>query len=204
MKKKELVFILDCSGSMSGLEADTVGGFNSMISKQKKSEGEVRVTTVMFADSCHYLHDRLPLVEVKKMKVGDYQVGGCTALIDALGKTITAFEERCGQDTDVLMVITTDGQENASKHYCLKDVRKMIERNQERGWEFIFLGANMDAVAEAAAYGIRNDRAVRFANDSRGIGTNYEVMSEVLGCIINDEEIPEGWAEKIREDYRSR
>ena len=183
----ELVFILDRSGSMSGLESDTIGGFNSMIEKQKKHDGGCYVSTVLFDDESEVLHDRVKLHNIPKMTDNDYTVRGCTALIDAIGGAIHHIGNihKYARPEDVpehtMFVITTDGQENASHRYTSEQVKKMIERQKEKyGWEFLFIGANIDAVETASRYGIGADRAVNYNCDSVGTQLNYEVMSETI------------------------
>ena len=178
MKKglTELVFILDRSGSMAGLESDTIGGFNSMLQKQKKVEGEALVTTVLFDDQYELLHDRTAIGQVEPMTDRQYFVRGSTALLDAIGRTISSMAATQQQMPEslraekVIFVITTDGLENASQEYSYDLLRSMIQKQKEAwGWEFLFLGTNMDAVAEAAKFGIVKERAVTYQNDSRGI-----------------------------------
>ena len=183
----ELVFILDRSGSMSGLEADTIGGFNSMITKQKKGEGEAIVSTVLFDDQAEVLHDRIDIDKIEPMNNAQYYVRGCTALLDAVGGAIHhignvhkyAREEDRPEKT--LFIITTDGMENSSRRYDYDRVKNMIERQKERfGWEFIFLGANIDAVEVAGRFGIKANRAVNYECDSEGTKLNYDVLSETV------------------------
>lgn len=183
----ELVFILDRSGSMSGLEADTIGGFNSMITKQKKGEGEAIVSTVLFDDQAEVLHDRIDIDKIELMNDQQYYVRGCTALLDAVGGAIHhignvhkyAREEDRPEKT--LFIITTDGMENSSRRYDYDRVKNMIERQKERfGWEFIFLGANIDAVEVAGRFGIKANRAVNYECDSEGTKLNYDVLSETV------------------------
>ncbi|MDD3186154.1 MAG: VWA domain-containing protein [Anaerostipes sp.] len=183
----ELVFILDRSGSMSGLEADTIGGFNSMINKQKKGEGEAIVSTVLFDDQAEVLHDRIDIDKIEPMNNAQYYVRGCTALLDAVGGSIHhignvhkyAREEERPEKT--LFIITTDGMENSSRHYSYDRVKNMVERQKERfGWEFIFLGANIDAVEVAGRFGIKASRAVNYECDSEGTKLNYDVLSETV------------------------
>lgn len=207
----ELVFILDRSGSMSGLEADTIGGFNAMIEKQKKEEGEALVSTVLFDSECEVIHDRLPLNRVPRMTDKEYFPRGCTALLDAVGGAIHhignvhkyARKEDVPQKT--LFVITTDGLENASKRYDYHKVRKMIERQKETyGWEFLFLGANIDAAAEAKRFGISADRAVNYDCDGVGTALNYEVISEAVCSVRAARPLAADWKRRIDEDYEKR
>lgn len=213
MKKQltELVFILDRSGSMFGLEADTIGGFNSMIAKQRREEGEALVSTVLFNTTSMVLHDRVPLSRIEPMTERQYQTGGCTALLDAIGGAIHHIgnvhkyareEDRPGR---TLFVITTDGLENASHAYTADQVRRMIRRQRENyGWEFLFLGANIDAVETAAHIGIDRDRAVNYRSDSEGTRLNYEVLSEAISSVRCCQALPKDWAQRIEEDYQER
>ncbi len=191
MKKglTELVFILDRSGSMHGLEADTIGGFNSMIEKQKNEEGEAYVSAVLFDDMQEVLYDRVDLRKVEPMNDKQYYVRGCTALLDAVGQAIHhignvhkyAREEDVPEKT--IFVITTDGMENASRSYSLEKVRHMVERQQEKyHWEFLFLGANIDAVREAGRFGIHASRAANYVHDGAGTKLNYDVLSDAISC----------------------
>ena len=207
----ELVFILDRSGSMSGLESDTIGGFNSMIEKQKKEEGEAVVSIVLFNNESVVIHDRLPLDKVPRMTEKEYFTRGCTALLDAVGGAVHhignvhkyAREEDRPEHT--LFVITTDGMENASLRYSYEEVRRMIERQKEKyGWEFLFLGANIDAAKEAARFGIREDRAVNYHCDSDGTALNYEVVAETICDVRASRPIQADWKKRIDEDFRKR
>lgn len=207
----ELVFILDRSGSMSGLESDTIGGFNSMIEKQKNQDGECFVSTVLFDDVSEVLHDRLKLCNIPKMTDKDYTVRGCTALIDAIGRAIHHIGNihKYARPEDVpehtMFIITTDGQENASHKYTSEQVKKMIERQKENyGWEFLFIGANIDAVETAARYGIGADRAVNYNSDSKGTQLNYEVMSETICTFRESRPITADWKKKIDKDFKTR
>ena len=191
MKKglTELVMILDRSGSMRGLEEDTIGGFNSLIDKQRKEEGEAYVSVVLFDDRSEVIYDRVPLEKVEPMTDRQYYVRGCTALLDAVGGAIhhIATVHRYAREEDIpektLFIITTDGLENASRHYSYREVKRMIEQQKEKyNWEFMFLGANIDAVAEAERFGIQRNRAVTFENDGSGQRLNYDVMSKVVSC----------------------
>ena len=213
MKKNstELVFILDKSGSMSSLEKDTIGGFNSMLEKQKKAaDGWCRVTTVLFDDRCTILHDRIDIAEVKPMTDADYCADGMTALLDAVGTAIdrlkgvqksTAGEDCAGK---VLFVIITDGMENSSREYSLRNVRSMIEEQRKNGWEFVFLGANIDAVETARHFGIGADRAVNYHSDHEGTQLNYEVLSEAVSAVRCSVPLGTNWKKRIDEDYESR
>lgn len=218
MKKglTEIVFILDRSGSMGGLETDTIGGYNSLIERQKKEEGEAYVSTVLFDDVCEVLHDRVPLKSIKPMTDREYYVRGCTALLDAIGGAIHhignvhkyAREEDRPEKT--LFIITTDGQENSSKRYTYDKVKHMVERQKEKfGWEFLFLGANIDAVAEAGRFGIKSDRAVNYHCDSEGTAVNYKVLSKAVSkvrcCTAQEMDMAlADWDAEIQNDYKSR
>ena len=213
MKKNltEMVFILDKSGSMSGLEADTIGGFNSMIERQKNEEGEALVSTVLFSDNSTVIHDRVDIAKVEPLTRQQYFVSGCTALIDAIGGAIHhignvhkyAREEDVPEHT--IFVITTDGMENASHRYTSDQVKAMVKRQKEKyGWEFLFLGANIDAVETAAHFGIMEDRAVTFHNDSQGQQLNYRVVSETMSCLRACAPVGREWKEEIEEDFKSR
>ena len=213
MKKglTELVFILDESGSMSGLEADTIGGFNSMIEKQRREEGEAYVSTVAFANDSRVIHDRVALDRVEPMTVRDYTPGGCTALLDALGGAIHhignvhkyAREEDVPEHT--VFVITTDGMENASHRYTKAEVKRMVERQKECcGWEFLFLGANIDAIAAAEGIGIRRDRAVKYVRDTKGTELNYRVVGDTICNLRMSRPIAADWKAEIEEDEKAR
>ncbi|MDD5924096.1 MAG: hypothetical protein PUC88_04830 [Clostridia bacterium] len=207
----ELVFILDRSGSMAGLESDTIGGFNAMIEKQKKQDGECFVSTVLFDDRSEVLHDRIKLNDVSKMTDNDYTVRGCTALIDALGSAIHHIRNihKYARPEDVpentMFVITTDGQENASHRYSSKDVKKMIEKQKEKhGWEFLFIGANIDAVETAARYGIDKDRAVNYNADSQGTRILYDSVADAVCSVRACSPLRADWSEEINADFESR
>ena len=213
MKKglTELIFILDRSGSMAGLEADTIGGFNAMIEKQKKEEGEVLVSTVLFDHECQVLYDRVPLDQMRSMTEKDYSVRGCTALLDAMGGAIKhignvhkyAREEDRPEKT--LFVITTDGQENSSCKYSYNKVKKMVERQKSKyGWEFLFLGANIDAITEAGKFGIAANRAVRYKSDHKGTMLNYEVLDETITAYRMSACLEPKCLKRIQEDFEER
>ena len=214
MKKglTEIVFILDRSGSMSGLEADTIGGFNSLIKKQRKEQGEAVVSTVLFDDTCDVIHDRVPVEKVAKLTEDTYFVRGCTALLDAVGGAIHHIGSihKYARDEDrpekTLFIITTDGMENASHRYTYKKVKKMVERQKTRyGWEFLFWGANMDAIAVAGNIGIHADRAVTYQCDEEGTALNYEVLGEAIHHVrSSDKMLAPSWKRKIDEDVKWR
>ena len=208
--RTELAFILDRSGSMCGLEADTIGGYNAMLEKQKKEAGEAIVTTVLFDDQYELLHDRIDLRGIAPITDREYYVRGSTALLDAIGKTIqkianiqrTAPEFRADR---VLFVITTDGHENASREYSYSKVKALLERQKKQyGWEFLFLGANIDAIATAQQFGIEADRAVDYHADGEGTQLNYQVLSETVSCVRAGAPIKENWKQRIEENFRSR
>lgn len=217
MKKglTEIVFILDRSGSMSGLESDTIGGYNSMLKKQKGEEGETIISTVLFDDQTEILHDRKNLDQVKPITDKDYYVRGCTALLDAVGgaiKYIGKVQKEAGDDRPekTLFIVTTDGMENASRKYTYDKVKKMVEKKKEKNhWEFIFMGANIDAISVAGRFGVAANRAVRFENDGMGAELNFSVMSKLVSCARAAESAEEVEAildencilEEIREDY---
>ncbi len=207
----EIVFILDRSGSMSGLEADTIGGFNSMIEKQKKAEGEALISTVLFDNVSEVLHDRVEVQNIRKMTDEDYTVRGCTALLDAIGRAIHHIGNvhKYARPKDVpehtMFVITTDGMENASHYYSSDKVKQMIERQKTKyGWEFLFLGANIDAVETASQFGIDADRAVNYQCDSAGTALNYEVVSEAISAVRCSAPLGADWKKRIDEDYKKR
>ena len=208
----ELVFILDRSGSMSGLETDTIGGFNSMLEKQRKEPGDAVVSTLLFDNETEVIHDRIALADVPDLTDRDYYVRGCTALLDAVGGTIHHIGNihRYARKEDVpektLVIITTDGMENASQHYTYDKVRRMIERQKVRyGWEFLFLGANIDAAAEAGKFGIDESMAANYHCDKIGTALNYEVISDAITSVRTCAAPLSGeWKQRIDEDYRMR
>ena len=207
----ELVFILDRSGSMSGLEKDTIGGFNSMIEKQKWEDGQSLVSTVLFDNESVVIHDRLPLDRVPPLTEGEYYTRGCTALLDAVGGAIHHIGNvhKYARKEDVpektLFIITTDGYENASRRYDYEKVQKMIQHEKEKyGWEFLFLGANIDAAAEAKRFGISEDRAVTYKCDPAGTALNYDVISEAVCHVRASRPLSAGWKSRIDEDVKKR
>ena len=208
----ELVFILDRSGSMSGLEKDTIGGFNSMLEKQRKESGEAVVSTVLFDNETEVIHDRIAIADVPNITDKEYFVRGCTALLDAVGGAIHHIGNvhKYARKEDVpektLFIITTDGMENASHHYTYDKVRNMIERQKERyGWEFLFLGANIDAAAEAKRFGIDESMAANYHCDEVGTVLNYEVISEAITSVrTSAAPLSADWKKKIDADYKKR
>ena len=207
----ELVFILDRSGSMSGLEKDTIGGFNSMIEKQKREDGQALVSTVLFDNESVVIHDRLPLDRVPPLTEEEYYTRGCTALLDAVGGAIHHIGNvhKYARKEDVpektLFIITTDGYENASRRYDYEKVRQMIQHEKEKyGWEFLFLGANIDAAAEAKRFGIDADRAVTYKCDAAGTALNYDVISEAVCHVRASHPLDAGWKARIDQDVKKR
>lgn len=213
MKKglTELVFLLDRSGSMQGLEKNTIGGFNSMIKKQKKEKGQALVSTVLFNGQSMVLHDRRPLKKIKLLGKKDYIANGSTALIDAIGSAIhhisTVHQYMRDEDRPekTMFVILTDGLENASSHYTSDEVKKKIQKRKEKlGWEFLFLGANIDAIETAQDFGIDQDRAVDYYCDSRGTDLVYEVLDETIAAFRSSQPLETRWKTKIEKDYQKR
>lgn len=205
----EIVFILDCSGSMSGLESDTIGGFNSLIHKQRKEEGDAILSAVLFNSRSKVIYDRIPLELVKDMTEKDYIPQGCTALLDALGNSIQhisyVHKQLKHKPEKTLFVIITDGYENASKEYDHRQIKKMIEDKQRKDdWEFLYLGANIDAIEAAGHVGIKQDRAVNYHCDSEGIPTFFNQLDETIKGLRMNKKINSNWKEKIEEDYNRR
>ena len=207
----ELVFILDRSGSMGGLEGDTIGGFNAMIEKQKKEPGEALVSTVLFDDVSEVLHDRVPLDRVPRMTDNDYTVRGCTALIDAIGGAIRhiANIHKYARPEDVpartMFVITTDGMENASHRYSSDEVKRMIEKEKsEYGWEFLFIGANIDAVETGRRFGIGKDRVANYKADGTGTEILYESVTEAVAQVRRHAPLAANWGARMEDDLKKR
>ena len=207
----EIVCILDRSGSMAGLEGDVIGGFNTTINDQKEKEGKAFISTILFSNHSEVLHDRLPIEEVEELGRGDYRVFGVTALYDAIGDAIRHISNvhKYIRPEDVpektVFVITTDGMENASRRYSYDDVQQLVRESRERcGWEFLFLGANMDAIGTARRFGISENRAVRYECDSAGTALNFKVVSETIGSFRKCATISDDWCAPIAQDYRER
>ena len=198
----DVVFILDRSGSMGGLESDTIGGYNSLLEKQRKSEEKIKVTTVLFDDRYELLHNREDIENVKPMTNEDYYVRGCTALYDAVGKTINLLKNTSSEK--VLMVITTDGLENASREFRGNDIRKIISQQKEKGWEFLFLGANIDSAETAERMGIDRSRAADYVPDGEGVAVNFECLEAAVGDFVRYGCVKEDWSEEIRENYSKK
>jgi len=205
----ELVFILDRSGSMGGLESDTIGGFNSMIAKQKAQEKKVNVTTILFDDEVDIIHDRFPVEIIEPLTEKEYFVRGCTALLDAVGTAIEKMDnaqKHLPEDhraRKIIFVITTDGLENSSEHFTQEQIRRKIEAKKECGWEFLFLGANIDAGREAEKIGIARNRSVKYENDSEGITVNFRAvgnaLSKAVTCDTAEDFLEDDWKDEIEE-----
>lgn len=213
MKKglTELVFIIDRSGSMYGLEEDTIGGFNSMLEKQRNGEGDVYVSTVLFNNDSVVIHDRENIKKVEKMNDRQYEAGGCTALLDAVGGAIHhignvhKYARKSDVPKNTLFVIITDGMENASYRYNVRQVKSMIKRQKERyGWEFVFLGANIDAISAASDIGIDEERAVKYCCDEQGTELNFKTIETIVSSVRESSEIPCSWKADIEDDERKR
>ncbi|MBS3987480.1 MAG: hypothetical protein KGZ38_05935 [Erysipelothrix sp.] len=209
--RSEIIFILDRSGSMHGLEEDTIGGFNSLIEKQKKLESPCTVTTVLFDDQIEVLHRHVNIQKLNPMTREEYYVRGSTALLDAVGHTILntdiAQRERPAhlRAEEVMIVITTDGCENASTHFTIEQVKQLIERQKMLyNWEFIFLGANMDALSQAESFGIHRDKAVRYHSDKQGTSLNYDVLSDAISMKRQKQTVTKDWKTRIEKDYNER
>lgn len=219
MKKglTEIVFILDRSGSMGGLENDTIGGFNSMIDKQREEDGEAIITTVLFDDKMKMVHDRVPISNIKKMTRKDYYVQGCTALLDALGKTIKYINTKQKEMPDderpekTMFIITTDGAENSSREFDFATIKKMVTKKQnKKNWEFLFIGANIDAIGAASSIGIKANRSVNYIADAKGTAVTYACLSKAVSQMRTAPSVEcvdamlEGWNESIKADEASR
>lgn len=212
----EVVFILDRSGSMSGLEADTIGGFNSMIEKQKKEEGEAFISTVLFDDRTEVIYDRVDVNKIEPMTDNQYYVRGCTALLDAIGgavhhiSNVHKYAREEDRPEKTLFIITTDGMENASRQYSYDKVKEMIEKKKENGWEFLFLGANIDAIEVAGKFGISADRAINYECDHEGTRLNYQVLGNAISAVRRSKNAKQmneavyACCAPIRADYEKR
>ncbi len=207
----ELVFVLDKSGSMAGLESDTIGGYNSMLEKQQQLVSECVVTTALFDHCYELLHDRIDIRAIHSITAEDYQVGGSTALLDAMGTTIekiakvqhnTAPDYRAER---VIFVIITDGEENSSRAYTINQIKGLVEQHKEQdGWEFIFLGANIDAIETARRFGIHEERAQSFHADKEGVALNFATLSESVAEFRQSGSMNDNWKKKIEEDFKRR
>jgi len=211
MKKglTELVFILDKSGSMCGLEQDTIGGYNAMLAKQKAADGDVIITTVLFDNGYELLHDRIDIKGVNPISEKEYQIGGSTALIDAIGRTVQKIDSAQNNTAEdyraekVMFVIITDGQENSSREYSCEQVKEQIERKKDKsGWEFIFLGANIDAVETAGAFGIPASHTRRYHPDGEGTAINFNELDNAITCLRQNLAVPPDWGKKIEEHFK--
>lgn len=210
----EVVFILDRSGSMAGLESDTIGGFNSMLKKQREVEGEVLISTVLFDHESIVLHDRVPLADVKDLTAEDYEVRGCTALLDAVGdaikhiKNVHKYAREEDRPSKTLFIITTDGEENSSVKFSHEDIKKLIETQKKNNWEFIFLGANIDAVHVASSMGINANRAVNYHSDKKGTHEAFGAFANFMACARISKaklsKIDDSWRESIDKDFKAR
>lgn len=207
----EIVFILDRSGSMAGLESDTIGGFNSLLDKQKKEPGDAILSTVLFDDQCEVIHDRQPIRTIRHITQEEYYVRGCTALLDAIGGAIQHIRrihkhlkpEKRPDKT--LLIITTDGMENSSRRFSYPQIKRMVEHQKEKhGWEFLFLGANIDAIATAKNFGIHSSRAVNYHSDPTGTQLNYQVLGQTISCLRESQPLSPSWKEEIELDYKKR
>ena len=212
MKKgvTELVFILDRSGSMAGLEKDTIGGYNAMLSKQKEVDGECRITTVLFDNKYKLLHDRIEIQAVNLMTKKEYSVRGMTALLDAMGNTIHKIDNAIKHTADdfrpenVLFVIITDGEENSSKEYSASKIKDLVEQQKKAGWEFIFLGANIDAVSTASHFGISADNAQDYHADSEGVQLNFKTVSDSVSTLRRTSKLAKDWKQEIEKNFKKR
>lgn len=212
MKKyTEVVFIMDRSGSMAGLESDTIGGFNGMLEKQKKESGDAVISTVLFDDRMEVIHDRMEIKKVQKLTEKEYYVRGCTALLDAIGnavhhiKNVHKYAREEDRPGKTIFIIITDGLENASRQYNYTKVKEMIEGQKDKyGWEFLFLGANIDSIHEAKRFGITEDRAVNFHSDSEGTTLNYKVIGKTISTLRANRPLEKSWKAEIEADFEKR
>lgn len=209
----EIVFILDRSGSMSGLEADTIGGFNSTLEQNKNADGDALVSTVLFNHYSKVIHDRVPIGEVPPLTENEYRVGGNTALLDAVGdairhiRNVHKYAREEDRPAKTLFVITTDGEENSSERYSYDDIKKLIEAQKAKGWEFLFLGANIDAVEVSGRMGISARRTVNYHNDRQGTSARYRSVSRFMDTALRSEsfeDVDDAWREDVDEDFKSR
>lgn len=192
-KEQDIVFILDRSGSMSGIESDTIGGFNSFIQKHKKNQN-TKVTTILFDDQYEVLYERKPITEVKKLTPKEYYVRGCTALMDAIGKTINTLDKKI-KDNKVLFVITTDGLENASREYDKNKIKRLIKKHPN--WEFIYIGANIDSFAEASSIGIKASNTANYQKSKRGVSSLFTSVGKAFDCMLEEKELTANWKQDL-------
>lgn len=200
----EIVFVLDRSGSMAGLEKDTIGSFNAMLNRQKKNESRAYLTTVLFDDRIEVIHNRKDIREVRGLTDKQYYVRGCTALLDAVGYTIQKIRHEKARGSKVIFFITTDGYENASREYSYGRLKKLIANQKEKGWEFIFLGANIDSAAAAGKFGVNVGRVANFVNDAQGIKRNYEALDRTITSFRTTGTVSDDWKKDIDSDYEAR
>ena len=208
MKITELVFIIDKSGSMSGLENETIKGFNELLNKQKKQKDKALITTIFFNTTMQFINERKDINEVKEITLNDYRVGGCTALLDAIGNAINYILNNQINDKENeynnMVVIITDGLENSSLEFSYEKINSLINKMQNEDWQFIFLGANIDVIKEANKMGIASDNAVSYNNDEKGVKLNYEAISLAISDVRSNKKLSKKWRSEIDDDYKKR
>lgn len=208
MKITELVFIIDKSGSMSGLENETIKGFNELLNKQKKQKDKALITTIFFNTTMQFINERKDINEVKEITLNDYRVGGCTALLDAIGNAINYILNNQINDKENeynnMVVIITDGLENSSLEFSYEKINSLINKKQKEDWQFIFLGANIDVIKEANKMGIASDNAVSYNNDEKGVKLNYEAISLAISDVRSNKKLSKKWRSEIDDDYKKR
>lgn len=208
MKITELVFVIDKSGSMSGLENETIKGFNELLNKQKKQKDKALITTILFNTTMQFINERKDINEVKEITLNDYRVGGCTALLDAIGNAINYILNNQINDKENeynnMVVIITDGLENSSLEFSYEKINSLINKKQKEDWQFIFLGANIDVIKEANKMGIASDNAVSYNNDEKGVKLNYEAISLAISDVRSNKKLSKKWRSEIDDDYKKR